>query len=84
MQVVRMVLSWNPLKILMPPAVVLGLMGAGKVVYDIIDKSWRIGTNTVVILGTALALALLGMVADLMVHLSRQRYNVIPATRRPL
>jgi glycosyltransferase involved in cell wall biosynthesis len=81
MQVVRMVLSWNPLKILMPPAVILGLIGVGKVVFDIVDKDWRMGTNTIVILGAAFSLALLAMVADLMVHLSRQRYNVIPATR---
>jgi glycosyltransferase involved in cell wall biosynthesis len=84
MQVVRMVLSWNPLKVLMPPAVVLGLIGAGKVIFDIFDKNWRMGTNTIVILGAAFAIALLGMVADLMVHLSKQPYNVIPATRRPL
>lgn len=81
MQVIRMVLSWNPLKVLMPPAVVLGLIGTGKVIFDIFDKNWRMGTNTIVILGAAFAIALLGMVADLMVHLSKQRYHVIPATR---
>ena len=82
MQVIRMVLSWNPLKILMPPAGLLFLAGFGKVIYDIIDKDWRIGTNTIVILGAAFAIAMLGMVADLMVQLNKQRYNVIPATRR--
>ena len=82
MQVIRMVLSWNPLKILMPPAVILGLIGMGKVIFDIFDKNWRMGTNTIVILGAAFSIALLAMVADLMVHLSRQRYNVIPATRK--
>lgn len=82
LQVVRMVLSWSPLKVLMPPALVLGLIGAGKVVFDIFDKNWRMGTNTIVILGVAFSIALLGMVADLMVHLSKQRYHVIPATRR--
>ena len=81
MQVIRMVLSWNPLKILMPPAGILFLAGGGKVVYDIFDKHWRMGTNTIVILGAAFALALLGMVADLMVQLNKQRYNIIPATR---
>lgn len=81
MQVIRMVLSWNPLKILMPPAGILGLIGTGKLVYDVFDKNWRIGTNTIVILGAAFAIGLLGMVADLMVHLNKQRYNVIPATR---
>lgn len=82
LQVIRMVLSYKPLKVLMPPAIVLGLIGAGKLVFDIVDKNWRIGTNTIVILGAAFSIALLAMVADLMVHLSKQRYHVIPTTRR--
>jgi hypothetical protein len=81
MQVIRMVLSWNPLKVLMPPAGILFLIGAGKAVYDIFDKDWRMGTNTIVILGAAFAIATVGMVADLMVQLNKQRYNIIPATR---
>ncbi len=82
MQVIRMVLSWNPLKILMPPAGILLIAGVGKVIYDIFDKDWRMGTNTIVILGAAFALMILAMVADLMVQLNKQRYNVIPAPRR--
>jgi glycosyltransferase involved in cell wall biosynthesis len=82
MQVIRMVLSYDPLRVLMPPAVILGLIGAGKMAFDVVDKNWRIGTNTIVLLGIAFAIGLLGMVGDLLVHLSRQRYTVIPATRR--
>ena len=81
MQVIRMVLSWNPLKVLMPPAGILFLAGVGKVIYDIFDKDWRMGTNTIVILGAAFAIGTIGMVADLMVQLNKQRYNIIPATR---
>ena len=51
-------------------------------IYDIFDKDWRMGTNTIVILGAAFALMILAMVADLMVQLNKQRYNVIPAPRR--
>ena len=82
MQVIRMVLAWNPLKILMPPAGILFLLGSGKVIYDIFDKDWRMGTNTIIIMGAAFAIAMLAMMADLMVQLNKQRYNVIPATRR--
>lgn len=81
LQVVRMVLSYQPLKVLMPPAIILFLVGAGKLAFDVVDKDFRIGTNTIVVLGAAFAVGLLGMVADLMVHLSKQRYEVIPATR---
>ena len=82
MQGIRMVLAWNPLKILMPPAGILFLLGSGKVIYDIFDKDWRMGTNTIIIMGAAFAIAMLAMMADLMVQLNKQRYNVIPATRR--
>lgn len=80
LQVVRMVLSYSPLKVLMPPAVLLGLIGAGKLVFDLFDKNFRIGTNTIVVLGVATALALLAMLADLLVQLNKKRHDVMPAT----
>ena len=82
LQVVRMVLSYQPLKVFMPPAVMLALIGSGKLIYDLFDKDWRVGTNTIVILGAAAALATLGMLADLLVHLNRKRHDVLPATWR--
>jgi glycosyltransferase involved in cell wall biosynthesis len=81
LQVVRMVLGYAPLKVLMPPAVVLGAIGVGKLVYDLFDKNFRVGTNTLVVLGAAISLALLAMLADLLVHLNRKRHDVIPATK---
>jgi glycosyltransferase involved in cell wall biosynthesis len=82
LQVVRMVLSYEPLKVLMPPAIVLGVIGGLKLVYDLFDKSFRVGTNTLVILGAAISLAILAMLADLLVHINKKRHDVIPATRR--
>lgn len=82
LQVVRMVLSYNPLKVFMPPAIFLGSAGAAKLIYDMVDKDFRVGTNTLVLLGVAIALAVLGMAADLIVQLSRQNLTVLPA-RRP-
>ena len=80
MQVVRMVLMYEPLRVFGPPAAFLGLVGLGKLVYDVIDKDWRIGTNTMVLLGLALALGLIGMIADLLVQLNKRRHDVMPAT----
>lgn len=82
LQVVRMILSYSPLKVLMPPAIALGLVGAGKLVFDLFDKSFRIGTNTIVILGLSASLALLAMLADLLVQLNKKRHHVLPATLR--
>jgi glycosyltransferase involved in cell wall biosynthesis len=80
LQVVRMVLSYQPLKVLMPPAVMLGVIGLGKLIYDLFDKGGRIGTNTIVILGAAVSIGFLAMLADLLVHLNKKRHDVIPAT----
>jgi polyisoprenyl-phosphate glycosyltransferase len=80
LQVVRMVLMHEPIRFFGPPAVLLGLFGVGKLVYDLIDKDFRIATNTVVILGVAVALAGVGLLADLLVQLNKRDHQVLPAT----
>ncbi len=80
LQVIRMVLMHEPLRFFGPPAVAIGAVGIGKLVFDVFDKDFRIGTNTLVLLGVALALAMVGLIADLMVQLNRRRHEVIPAT----
>jgi glycosyltransferase involved in cell wall biosynthesis len=79
LQVMRMVLLYSPLKIFMPPAVFLGLVGAGKLVFDLVQKDFRVATNTLVVLGVAIAFAIMGMLADLLVQLNKRRHDVIPA-----
>lgn len=79
MQVVRMVLMYEPLRVFGPPAVLLSIVGFGKLVYDLVDKDFRVGTNTIVILGVAVSLALVGMLADLLVQLNKRRHDVMPA-----
>jgi glycosyltransferase involved in cell wall biosynthesis len=78
-QVVRMCLSYNPLKIFLPLAVLLGLFGAGKLVVDWIEHDFRLATNTLLILFSAFQLLAIGLLADLMVRLSRPRSEVEPA-----
>lgn len=80
LQVIRMVLMHEPIRFFGPPAVLLGVVGVAKLVYDLIDKDFRVGTNTIVILGLALALAGVGLIADLMVQLNKRRHDVMPAT----
>lgn len=83
LQVVRMVLSYSPLKVLMPPAILFFVVGSGKAVYDVIDKDFRIASNTIVLLGVAFALAIVAMLADLLVQLNKKRLDLIPATLAP-
>ena len=80
LQVIRMVLMHEPIRFFGPPAALLGLVGVGKLVFDMFDKDFRVGTNTIVLLGLAIALAGVGLVADLMVQLNKRRHDVMPAT----
>ena len=80
LQVVRMTLMWEPMRVLGPPAALLGLIGTGKLVYDLIDKEFRVATNTLVLLGIAFAIGLLGMLADMLVQLNKRRHDVLPSS----
>lgn len=79
MQVIRMTLSYEPLRIFGPLGTVLVLTSVGKLFYDLITKDFRVATNTIVIFGVALATVLLGVGADLLVQLNRRRFDVMPA-----
>ena len=78
-QVTRMVMMWNPLRVLMPIALVLFLIGFGKAIFDLFDKNFRIGTNTLLILVAAGLIFVLALLADLVVQVTRPRHTVMPA-----
>jgi polyisoprenyl-phosphate glycosyltransferase len=80
MQVVRMVLSYNPLRVFLPLALVLGLVGAGKMVFDWVDHDFRLATNTLLILFASFQLLAIGLLADLFVRLSKPTAEVDPAS----
>ncbi|MGH8874487.1 MAG: glycosyltransferase family 2 protein [Acidimicrobiia bacterium] len=80
LQVVRMVLIYAPLRVFGPPALLVGLVAAGKLVYDVVTADFRVAGNTQVLFVVAAALALVGMLADLLVQLGRRRHDVMPAT----
>jgi hypothetical protein len=75
-----MTLMWEPMRVFGPPAAIIGVIGVAKLVYDLVDKDFRVATNTVVILGVAFALGLIGMIADLMVQLNKRPQDVMPST----
>jgi glycosyltransferase involved in cell wall biosynthesis len=80
LQVLRLTLMWEPMRIFGPPSALLGIIGVAKLVYDLVDKDFRVATNTIVILGVAFALALIGMVADMLVQLNQRPHDAMPAT----
>ena len=78
-QVIRLVLSYNPLKIFLPLGAVLGLVGVAKLGYDLFDKDLRIATNTLIILFAAFQVLAIGLLADLVVRLSKRSDELDPA-----
>lgn len=68
LQVLRMVMYFNPLKVLMPLAVALGLIGLVKLVADQFGEPFRLANNTVLILISALIIGSIALLADLIVR----------------
>lgn len=68
LQVLRMVMYFNPLKVLMPVALFLIGLGIVKGVYDVVVHPLRLSVNTVLIFVTGLLIASLALLADLIVR----------------
>ncbi len=71
MQVVRMILSYEPLRVFMPIGLALLLFGMGKLGFDLITKDFRLATNTLLILFAAFQVMSIGLLADLVVRATK-------------
>lgn len=80
LQVVRMMLTYDPLRVLMPWAVILLGFASGKLVYDLATKDWRVGTNTLLLFVGGFMVLLVAVLADLIVQVTKPPYEVDPAT----
>lgn len=68
LQVLRMIMYFNPIKVLMPLALWMLAFGAAKAVVDVIRYEFRITTNAVLLLVTGLIIASVALLADLIVR----------------
>jgi glycosyltransferase involved in cell wall biosynthesis len=68
LQVVRMVMYFNPLKVLMPPALWLVGIGIAKIIYDVVAHPVRVANNTIMILVAGLVIGAVALLADLIVR----------------
>jgi hypothetical protein len=71
--VVRSVMYFNPLKVFLPLSLVLFAIGGVKLVVDIFRYNFHIPTTTVIVLLTAVQVAAMGLLADLIVKKSTSR-----------
>src|SRR5215469_389919 len=68
LQVLRMVMYFNPLKVLMPVALFLLGLGVAKGIFDMVVHPLLFAVNTVLILVTGLIIASMALLADLIVR----------------
>jgi glycosyltransferase involved in cell wall biosynthesis len=68
LQVLRMVMYFNPLKVLMPPAIWLVGIGVIKAAFDIAVHPLRLAENTVLLFLSGLIIGSLALLADLIVR----------------
>jgi glycosyltransferase involved in cell wall biosynthesis len=81
-QVVRMIFTYNPMRVFGPLSLVLLGTGFVKLVWDIVDKSqFRVPVNTALLLFTGFQVLSIGLLADVMSRSGRQSQDQEPATR---
>lgn len=76
LQVVRLVVLYNPLRFFMPLAFGMLLTGLVKVPIDFVRHDYRVANSTQILLLAGLMVALLGMLADLIVMVNRDSVTV--------
>lgn len=79
LQVIRMVLSYNPLRVFLPLGTALTVIGLGKLTYDVTASDFKVAINTLLVLLAAFQLFLIGLLADLVGRATRSPEEVLPA-----
>ena len=79
-QVVRMILSYNPLRIFMPVGLTLFAIGFVKLLVDIIGRHFFVAADTILILFAAFQVIAIGLLADLVTRATRNRNELPPAS----
>ena len=79
-QVVRMILSYNPLRIFMPVGLTLFAIGFVKMIVDVIGMDFHVAADTLLILFASFQVIAIGLLADLVTRATRARAELPPAT----
>ena len=68
LQVLRMVMYFNPIKVLMPLALTMFVLGGAKGIVDVIRYDFRVTSNAMLVLVTSLIIGSMALLADLIVR----------------
>jgi len=80
LQVFRLIMSYDPLRIFIPVGSVLMLLAAGKLTYDFVRHPFGIAVDTLVILFAAFQIFAIGLLADLVVRTNRRGDEAAPSS----
>ena len=78
LQVIRMTLSYNPLKVFLPVGLLLLGLGFVKLGFDWAERDFRLAANTLLIFFAALQVITVGLLADLVVRATKSPNSVPP------
>lgn len=78
LQVIRMTLSYNPLKVFLPIGLGLLALGFIKLGFDWAERDFRLAANTLLIFFAALQVITVGLLADLVVRATKSKTAVPP------
>jgi glycosyltransferase involved in cell wall biosynthesis len=79
-QVVRMILSYNPLRIFMPVGLGLVAIGVVKLIFDLVNLDFHVAADTLLILFAAFQVIAIGLLADLVTRATRATDELPPAS----
>lgn len=80
LQVVRMILSFNPLRVFLPVGLFLFALGTVKLGFDWGLRNFHLAPNTLIILFAAFQVITIGLLADLVCRATKAQSEVQPAT----
>jgi glycosyltransferase involved in cell wall biosynthesis len=79
LQVIRMVLSYSPLRVFLPLGLIFLALGTAKLAYDWIERDFALAGNTMLILFAGVQTIAVGLLADLVVRANKPPSQVPPA-----
>jgi glycosyltransferase involved in cell wall biosynthesis len=79
LQVIRMVLSYSPLRVFLPVGFTLLGIGIAKLIFDWTVRDFSLAANTMLIMFAAFQTMTIGLLADLVVRMSKPATQVPPA-----
>ncbi len=79
-QVVRMAMSYNPLRVFMPAGLLLLVLATAKLLYDWVTRDFSLSPNTLLIFLAAFQVVTTGLLADLVAR-GQRRDRLLPSSR---